>query len=67
MGTLDGSEMGFRFLHYQPSITGPELLPLLENLSWGGNVASLRRHDFRSFQSAMTLVRETRWVGSCPP
>ena len=46
VGVLDGSEMGFRFPHYLPHITGPKPLPPPEGLPWCGNVAPLRLQDF---------------------
>ena len=46
VGVLDGSEIGFRYPHYQPVIAGPEPLPAPE-LGDCGNVAPLRLSDFR--------------------
>lgn len=46
VGVLDGSEVGFRFPHYLPSISAPQPLPPLETEACG-NVAPLRLPDFR--------------------
>jgi hypothetical protein len=46
IGVLDGSEIGFRYPHYKPSITGSVPIPPPENLPWCGNVAPLRLQDF---------------------
>jgi hypothetical protein len=46
VGVLDGSEMGFRFPHYLPTVISPQPLPPLESEGCG-NVAPLRLQDFR--------------------
>lgn len=46
VGVLDGSEVGFRYPHYRPEITGPEPLPPPE-LAECGMVAPLRAQEFR--------------------
>lgn len=46
VGIMDGSEVGFRYPHYLPGISGPEPLPPPEGLPWCGVVAPLRLQDF---------------------
>ncbi len=46
LGVLDGSEVGFRYPHYLPLITGPKPIPPPEELPWCGMVAPLRLQDF---------------------
>ncbi len=46
IGVLEGSEAGFRYPYYQPTITGPEPLPEPDQLLHFGNVAPLRLDDF---------------------
>lgn len=46
IGVLDGSEAGFRYPHYTPTIEGPAPLPTPEGMPHFGNVAPLRLDDF---------------------
>jgi len=46
VGVLEGSEVGFRYPHYLPTITGPEPVPEPEGRPHFGNVAPLRLDDF---------------------
>lgn len=46
VGVLEGSEVGFRYPHYLPTITGPEPVPEPEGLPHFGNVVPLRLDDF---------------------
>jgi len=46
VGVLDGSEAGYRFPHYVPSVTGPK--PLLQREQpWCGTALPLRLQDLR--------------------
>lgn len=46
IGVLEGSEVGFRYPHYRPTVTGPEPISEPEALPHFGNVAPLRLDDF---------------------
>lgn len=46
VGVLEGSEAGFRYPHYLPTIAGPAPVPDPEGLPHFGNVAPLRPDDF---------------------
>lgn len=46
VGVLEGSEVGFRYPHYLPTIEGPEPVPDPEGLPHFGNMAPLRLDDF---------------------
>ena len=46
VGVLEGSEVGFRYPHYLPTIKGPERMPEPEGLPHFGNVAPLLLDDF---------------------
>jgi hypothetical protein len=50
IGVLEGSEVGFRYPHYLPSITGPEPIPEPEQLPHFGNVAPLLLDDFHRLE-----------------
>lgn len=55
VGVVDGSEAGFRFPKYLPSIIGPPPLPPSENLPWCGMVAPLRLEDFRYLEPGQSF------------
>lgn len=55
IGILEGSEAGFRYPYYQPTITGPEPLPEPDQLLHFGNVAPLRLGDFHRLASGASF------------
>lgn len=50
IGVLEGSELGLRYPHYQPQITGPQPLPAVE-IEYD-MLAPLRLQDFRRLEAA---------------
>ena len=50
IGVLEGSEVGFRYPHYTPTIEGPEPVPEPEGLPHFGNVAPLLLDDFHRLE-----------------